>query len=116
MSTPYFSNQPGSTVQSKTLINITSAAPGKIHKVPQGSAVKIYPTSAGTAAVYSTNTQQQISDLDTDNAAILASTNASWDVWEAGTVSEKTVQATVVPVETVALLVSSGTWVLEISA
>lgn len=87
----------------------------RFHNVPAGAAIKIYPTSAGTAAVFSTFTQRAVSDLD-GAAGIIASTNASWDKWEAGDVTAKTVSQVNVPLATVALVVTSGTWVIEVIA
>lgn len=78
--------------------------------------MKAYPITPGEAKVYSTNTPAQISELDDDNYKIEVSENASWDIWDAGTVSEKTIQQTHVPVETIAIVVISGEWVLEVTA
>lgn len=95
---------------------ITSSAPGKVHKVPRGSVVKIYPTSAGEATLYSTNTHQDISAGDNTNAEITGSGVADWDICGAGSVTDKVVQQVNVPVETVALVVASGVWVMEVTA
>ena len=102
-------------VTTQRVEGITSSAPAKIHKVPEGSAVKIYPTSAGTATVYSTQSPRSVSDADDTNAEITGSTNTDWSVWEAGAVTTSTLQKTNVPVETIALTVTSGTWVLEVT-
>lgn len=110
-----FSNTQSSPVATRRISGVISTSPAKIDKIPRGSVIKIYPTSAGAATVYSTSTPQKISTDDDTNAAIIASTAASWDVWGAGDVTVKTVQQANVPLETVALVVTSGTWVMEVT-
>lgn len=107
---------PTSRIQTHRHEGITSDKPAKIYKIPRGALVKIYPTSPGTASVYSTNTPSLVSDLDNTVSAIENSTNASWDEWGAGPVTTKTVQQTYVPVEVIALVVTDGTWVIEVTA
>ncbi len=107
---------PTSRIQTHRRENATTDKPEKVHKVPRGATVKIYPVSPGLATVYSTNTPSLISDLDDTNIKIENSTNASWDEWGAGEVSAKTIQQTNIPIEAVALVVTSGVWVLEVTA
>lgn len=81
--------------------------------VREGAAIKAYPTSAGTATVYTSNSP--ISDCLADIAANnFASGLASWDAWGAGAVAAKTTQATAVPVTCVTIVPASGTWTLEV--
>lgn len=81
--------------------------------VREGAAIKAYPTSAGTATVYSSCSP--ISDCLTDIAANNFSSGlASWDAWSAGAVAVKTVQAATVPLSCVTIVPASGTWVLEV--
>lgn len=105
-----------SPVATIRVTGVTSSAPGKVHKVPRGSAIKIWPTGAGTATVYSTQTPRTISDPDDTNAEIINDTAVDWDEWSAGAVADSTLLVTQVPVETVAIVVTSGTWNLEVSA
>ena len=109
-------SQPTSRIQTHRREGVTTDAPEKVHKVPRGATVKIYPTTPGLATVYSTNTPSLVSNLDDTNIKIESSTNASWDEWGAGQVSEKTIQQTNVPIEVVALVVTSGVWVIEVTA
>ena len=97
---------------------VTSSEPAALYKIPAGSSIKIYPTSAGTAAVYSTssNPDQVALDVASGNAAILAGTNANWDIWGAGAVTAKTIQSTQLPITACALVVTSGTWTMEVVA
>lgn len=111
-----FKRQRGDLVETIRETGVTSSAPVKIHKVPRGSAIKAYPTSAGTATVYSTQTPRSVSDADNTNTEIENDTNANWDAWGAGAVTVATVQEAMIPLETVAIVVTSGTWVLEVSA
>lgn len=111
-----FSTHKSSPVSTIRVAGVTSAAPGKVHKIPKGAAVKIWPTSAGSATVYSTNTPRAVSDPDDTNAEIESDTAVDWDEWSAGSVTASTLQATQVPVETIAIVVDSGTWNLEVSA
>lgn len=81
--------------------------------VIQGAAIKVYPTSAGTATVYSSCSP--IADCMTDIAAGNFTTGvASWDAWGAGAVSAKTTQTATVPLTTVVCVPASGTWTMEI--
>ena len=103
----------------KRRANVTSAVVAVLYNVPKGAMVKIFPTSAGTATVYSSGSPTELINADLADplgAAIIASTNANWDQWGAGNVTAKTVQEAQLPLAAVALLVTSGTWVLEISA
>jgi len=97
---------------------ITSAEPTAAYMIPVGSTIKIYPTSAGTASVYSSSSNQDQAALDvaSGNAAILAGTNANWDIWGAGAVTAKTIQSTQLPITACALVVTSGTWTMEVVA
>lgn len=115
MTEPTFPKTGPDRVTTYSLKGITSAAPGRMHKVPKNATVKVYPTAAGTATVYSTNTEREVSRLDEDNAGIVGSVNADWDEWDAGAVTAKKVQTVLTPVETVALVVTSGTWTIEVS-
>jgi hypothetical protein len=111
-----FSKSSSSPVTTIRQTGVTSSAPGKVHKVPRGSAIKIWPTSEGTATVYSTNTPRTISDPDDTNTEIINDTAVDWDEWSAGAVTSSTSLVAQAPVETVAIVVTSGTWVLEVSA
>lgn len=78
-----------------------------------GASIKAYPTSAGTATVYSSFSP--IKDCETDIAAGNFSTGvASWDAWDAGAVSVSTSMVASMPVSCIALVPASGTWTLEV--
>lgn len=111
-----FKKLANSLVTTLRVEGVTSSAPGKLHQVPAGATVKIFPTSAGTATVYSTHADRELSDLDTTTANVTGSTNADWLAWEAGAVTVSTSQQALGPVRTVAVAVASGTWTLEVSA
>lgn len=86
--------------------------------VPAGSLVKAFPTSAGTATVYTT--QRPIdkigdSDVDAAQSVISGSTNRQWDAWGSGAVTASTVNQANGPLEGVSIVVASGTWSIEVS-
>lgn len=109
-------HQIGSLVSTQVLKGVTSAEPAKFFKVPKGATIKLYPTSAGTAAVYHSNSLKTDTDEDLTNADIQGSLNSAvWDLWGAGTVSAKTSQQVNTPLEVVALTVNSGTWTIEVT-
>ena len=104
---------------SKRVSGITSTAATAVYHVAQGAMVKIFPSSAGTATVYSTGSPDTLAALDiatADGSDIVASTNASWDEWAAGAVTAKTIQQASMPQTALAVVVTSGTWVMEICA
>ena len=98
------------------LTGITSAAPGAFYNIPLYAQIKIIPTAAGTATLYSTGSQRALVDADVTagNAAIVANTNAQWDIWGAGAVTVRTTQQAQMPLSSIALVVTSGTWTLEV--
>jgi hypothetical protein len=98
----------------RQVTQITAAAPGVLYRVPQGSEVKIYPTSPGTASVYSSGSPKTLIETDTTNAMITGSTHASWDQWQAGVVAVETFQQAIMPQMAVACVVVSGVWTMEI--
>lgn len=110
-----FKKQRGHLVETIRITDITSSAPVKVHQVPEGAGIKIYPTSAGTASIYSTTAPRSISDGDNTNSEITTAGAADWDAWGAGDVTSSTTQKATVPVQTVACVVTSGTWVMEVS-
>ena len=92
----------------------TSTSLKYVPGVREGAAIKAYPTSAGTATVYSSNSP--IKDCETDIASGDFTTGvASWDAWGAGAVSAKTSQVATMPLSCVAIVPASGTWTLEVS-
>jgi hypothetical protein len=104
-------------VKVQTVSGITSSAPKAIINIPAGGQVRLYPTSAGTATVYSTGSTLKNAQLDvaTSNAAVTGSTNAKWSIWGAGSVVADTVQSALVPQTAIAVVVTSGTWTLEVT-
>ena len=102
-------------VASHRISGVDNTEIAKIYKIPRGAIIKAYPTSAGSAIVYHTNTIKEVADLDDDATKVQNRTNGSWDAWGAGNVAVKTTQQINGPLEAVALLVSSGVWVIEVS-
>lgn len=104
-------------VKVQTISGITSSAPKGIINIPAGASIRLYPTSAGSASVYSTGSTLKNAQLDvaTSNAAVTGSTNAKWSLWGAGAVAADTNQTAVIPQTMVAVVVSSGTWTLEVT-
>ena len=98
------------------LTGITSAAPGVLYGISVNASIRLYPTVAGVAAVYSSGSPVANIALDVlaGNAAILANTNARWSSWGAGAVSVDTVQQALSPQSAIAVVVTSGTWVVEV--
>lgn len=96
---------------------VTSSAPVPVFNIDTGAMIRIYPTSAGSATVYSSGSPQTLiqADVTAGNAAITGNTNARWSAWGAGSVSADTVQYAQSPQKAVALVVTSGTWVMEVS-
>ena len=94
---------------------VTNSNPAIIHKVPKGSAIKVYPTVAGAAGLYSSHSP--ISDILLESSAddIKDSVNADWDSSAAGIVSIPTIQEALYHTEAVALVPESGTWTIEIT-
>jgi len=81
--------------------------------VREGAAIKAYPTSAGTATVYSSCSPYK--DCLDDIAANNFTTGlASWDAWGAGAVVAKTTQTATTPLSCVTIVPASGTWTLEV--
>ncbi len=82
--------------------------------VREGAAIKAYPTSAGTATVYSSCSPYQdcLVDIAANN---FSSGLASWDAWSPGAVSAKTLQVALSPLSCVTIVPASGTWVLEVA-
>lgn len=93
---------------------ITSSAIKTVYDIPVGSAIRIYPTSAGTATVYSSGSPRNAVALDDTSAKITGSTNAQWSQWSAGAVTSSTTQAATVSQTAVAIIVTSGTWTIEV--
>ena len=82
--------------------------------VRENASIKAYPTSAGTATVYSSCSPYQ--DCLTDIANNNFTTGvASWDAWGAGAVTAKTVQYAQGALSCVTIVPASGTWVLEVA-
>lgn len=112
----FSSHQVGSLVSTLVIKGVTSAEPAKILFVPKGALVKVYPTAAGSASVYHSNSLKQDIDLDNSNADIQGSLNdAVWDIWGAGTVTAKTSQQVNIPLMALAMTVLSGTWTIEVT-
>lgn len=93
---------------------VTSAAPKTVFDIPVGSAIRIYPTSAGTATVYSSGSTRKQVEADDTSAKITGNTNAQWSQWGAGAVTATTVQAATISQTAVSLVVTSGTWTIEV--
>ncbi|MGD9842987.1 MAG: hypothetical protein AB7U99_08800 [Steroidobacteraceae bacterium] len=104
-------------VLTKSVTGVTSSAPKTISNIPIGAGIKIFPTSAGTATVYSSLSDSALVAADelAGNAAIVAGTNAKWDNWAAGAVTAATVLVATMPCSAVALVVTSGTWTMEVT-
>lgn len=104
-------------VKISTVTGITSAVPAAVNSVVRGGGIKIYPTSAGTASVYISMSNYNLTgaDIAAGNSAITNNTNAKWILWQAGAVSSETAQQVYIPLTTVAVVVTSGTWTLEIT-
>lgn len=104
-------------VNSRRLSGITSSAPAVLYGIQVGSAVRLYPTSAGSATIYSSSSPSDKVALDiaAGNAAITGSTNAKWTAWGAGTVTADTTQQGQMSQTAVAVVVTSGTWIIEVA-
>lgn len=96
---------------------VTSSAPVVIYNVTPGSSIRIFPTSAGTANVYSSGSPQNLiaADITAGNSAVTGNTNARWSAWGAGAVTADTQLSAIVPQMAVALVVTSGTWSIEVT-
>ena len=109
-------HNPSSYILTFRAEGVTSAALAKVHKVPRGSTIKIYPTvEPAEAAVYSSNSPSSITDAYETIADVEPDDSTVWDIWGAGAVTAKTVQQANVPLEVVVLAVTEGTWVLEVT-
>lgn len=105
----------GRLVATKRFVDVDSTVPTKLLSLPAGTVIKIYPTTPGSAAVYHTNSPEDVTELDETNFDVANSVNADWEIWGAGNVIEKTYQQVNVPLEAIALVVSSGTWIIEVT-
>jgi len=105
-------------VQTQVLEGITSTTDaGFINTVARGSAIRIFPTVAGTATVYSTQRPTlKLNEPDNTHAEVTGSTNRQWEAWGAGAVTALTTQQSNIPLEAAALTVASGTWSIEITS
>lgn len=103
-------------VSGRRYSGVTSSAPLVIYDIPIGSMIRIWPTSAGSATVYSTGSPANIAAADTTNANVTGSTNARWTAWTAGAVVAETVQGAQMNQTAIAVVVTSGTWSVEVSA
>lgn len=101
-------------VDTITYSGITSSAPKTVYEIPVGSAIRIFPTSAGTATVYSSGSPKNLVEKDDTEAKITGNTNAQWSQWAAGAVTSSTIQAASVSQTAVVLIVTSGTWTIEV--
>jgi len=114
VATKSFKNHPvAGLVESIRIEDVQAGNPAKVHKVPKGSSIKA--VGSGSATVYTTTSPRSLSDQDTTDSDIENSTNATWDAWATGAAAGNSQETTDHPVETVALVVSSGTWTLEIA-
>lgn len=88
-----------------------------VFRIPPFSGVRAFPTAAGLATVYSSSSPADLvnADLAIGAAAIQANTNAQWTAWTAGEVSTDTEQLSDRAQTCVAIVVASGTWVLEVA-
>lgn len=90
-----------------------------VTNVPAGSLIKIFPETSGTANVYSTQRPIEKANSDADinvaQSLISGSINRSWDAWGAGSVTALTIQQAQGPLEGVCIVVTTGTWSLEVS-
>ena len=105
----------GSLVGSLRIEDITNANPAKLHNLPLNSSIKYYPSAAGNATLYKSNTNRILSDLDDDATKITNSTNGRWDAAAAGSVSAVTTETLAGPLQSIALVPTDGTWVLEVT-
>lgn len=103
-------------VSGRRYTGITSSAPLVVYDIPLGTMIRIWPTSAGTANVYSTGSPANLAALDTTNANITSNTNARWTAWSAGAVVAETVQSAQMNQTAIAVVVTSGTWSVEVSS
>lgn len=104
----------GYTTATKT--GVTSSAPAVLYNLAAGAMVRLYPTSAGTATFYSTgsNPASAATDVAAGNSAITSSATAKWTQWTAGAVTADTTQTAILPQSAGAVVVTSGTWTLEV--
>ena len=120
MSTNYLvkSNKHAKQVQTMRLEGITRTTDaGIINHLARGTGIRIFPTAAGTATVFSTQTPSlRLNDPDNTHSEITSSTNRNWDAWGAGAVTAITTQQVNVPLEATALTVASGTWTIEVTS
>ncbi len=105
-----------SAINARRFINITSSAPVAVYDIDKDAMIRIYPTSAGTATVYSSGSPQRYvaADITAGNAAVTGSTNAKWTAWSAGAVTADTTLTATMPQIAVAIVVTSGTWNIEV--
>lgn len=101
---------------SVNVIGGTSADVNSIVGISAGAMIRAYPTSAGTASVYSSGSLLTLvnADIAAGAAAITGNTNARWSLWGAGAVTADTTQQALLPQTAVAIIVTSGTWTLEV--
>lgn len=106
-----------SAINARRFINITNSAPVAVYDIDKDAMIRIYPTSAGTATVYSSGSPQRYvaADIAAGNAAVAASTNASWTEWAAGAITSVTVLQATMPQTAIAVVVTSGTWTVEVT-
>lgn len=95
---------------------VETGTPGAVFNVAMGAMVRIYPTSAGTATVYSTGSNENYAatDVAAGDSAVTSSATAKWTQWSAGAVTDDTTLQAVMPQSCVAVVVTSGTWTLEV--
>jgi len=95
--------------------NLTNASPTIIYDLPVGTSVRLWFTGAGTATVYTTGSPRDQVAKDTTNGNITGSTNARWTQWGAGSVTVETVQVINQSQTALAVVVTSGTWSIEVT-
>lgn len=100
----------------QSIAGVTSAAIKSIQNIQQGAMIRAFPTSAGTASVYSSGSPAALcaADIAAGAAAITGNTNARWSLWAPGAVTADTVQQALMPQSFVVIIAASGTWTLEV--
>jgi hypothetical protein len=101
---------------SDQIAGITSAQVQAIYGIPQGGTIKIYPTVAGSATLYTSCSPLATiaadvagSDLTTPGASALR-----WDASISGVVTTTDIVIAAGALKAAALKVSSGTWTMEV--
>jgi hypothetical protein len=102
----------GKSVYSQVMTGITSGKPKAVYQIPPTASFTVFPTSAGTATLYYSTSEEGKCKDDVLNNRV-ATGLATWAAWVHSDVTILTQDTLKITSTSVALKVASGTWTME---